>query len=377
MKGGDGVKYGILTFDEPVPDISRKILHVDMDAFYANVEIRDNPHLAKHPVVIARHPNLTGGRGIVATCNYIARQYGIHSAMSSVEALKRCPKAVFVPGRMDYYRQISRQIREIFYRYTDLVEPLSLDEAYLDVTHNKLHLPSATLIAREIQQAIYRELDLTCSIGVSYNKFIAKMASDIQKPCGLTIIPPDQALQFLEELPIEEFYGVGEKSVDHFKAQGIYSGRDLLEWDLKSLIDEFGKMGKSLYFKVRGIHNSPVTSHRQRKSVGKERTLRQPHTLDSQVLETFEKLSRQVADRLQELQLVGNTVTIKIRYSTFETLTRQCKLSHYIFEYENLYGEVLKLWQAHGHVQEPIRLLGVTVSGFDDNPTEIIELPLG
>lgn len=360
------MKYGILSFDEPVPDTSRKILHVDMDAFYANVEIRDQPQLANKPVVIAKHPDLTGGRGIVSTCNYEARKYGIHSAMSAQEAYRRCPKAIFIPGRHSYYRKVSHQIRKIYTRYTDLIEPLSLDEAYLDVTNNKLGINSGVLIAQKIQRDIYQELKLTCSVGVSYNKFIAKIASDYHKPFGVTLVTPEDAPEFLKQLPIKDFYGVGKKTLPKFEERGIKTGEDLLKVSLDDLIQMFGKMGYSLYFKVRGIHNAPVVNSRERKSIGKETTFRHFLETDNEVLEVLSELTHQVINILNERQYKAYTVTIKVRYEDFETMTRQHQLPEPLDTFETCFEIVEELWQIHGHLDHSIRLLGVTVSNFAD-----------
>lgn len=370
------MKYGILNFSEPTPDTSRKILHVDMDAFYASVEMRDNPKLANQPVVIAKHPNLTEGRGIVSTCNYIARQFGIHSAMSSLEAFKRCPHAVFIHGNMAHYVEVSEQIRQIFYQYTDSVEPLSLDEAYLDVTHNKKGIRSAIKIAHLIQQQILDEIGLTCSIGVSYNKFIAKIASDFHKPFGITLVTPEEAVEFLKQLPIEDFYGVGRKSVPAFHALKIMNGADLFEWNLDDLIQRFGKMGHSLYFKVRGIHNSPVKSTRERKSIGTETTFAKFLDNEADVLTFFERLTLKVVQKLKLKSLKAQTITIKIRFDDFETITRQLQLSKPSNDFEEYYAVVQKLWHKHGNLERNIRLLGVSVSKFEDLKYSTIQLDL-
>ena len=370
------MQYGILNFTEPEPDTSRKILHVDMDAFYASIEMRDNPKLANQPVVIAKHPNLTEGRGIVSTCNYIARQYGIHSAMSSLEAYKRCPHAVFIHGNMAHYIEVSEQIRQIFYQYTDSVEPLSLDEAYLDVTHNKKDIKSAIKIAHLIQQQILEEIGLTCSIGVSYNKFIAKIASDFHKPFGITLVTPEEAVEFLKQLPIEDFYGVGRKSVPAFHALKIMNGADLFEWNLDDLIQRFGKMGHSLYFKVRGIHNSPVKSTRERKSIGTETTFAKFLDNEADVLTFFERLTLKVVQKLKLKSLKAQTISIKIRFDDFETITRQLQLSKPSNDFEEYYAVVQKLWHKHGNLERNIRLLGVSVSKFEDLKYSTIQLDL-
>ena len=370
------MRYGLLTFEEPVPDISRKILHVDMDAFYASVEARDNPQIANKPIVIAKHPKLTGGRGIVSTCNYIARQYGIHSAMSAAEAYKRCPHAVFIQGSWEYYASVSRQIREIFAQYTDLIEPLSLDEAYLDVTQNKIGSKSALYVAYKIQAHIKSELNLTCSIGVSYNKFIAKIASDYRKPSGITVVTPEQAQSFLHDLPIEKFYGVGRQSIKSFHDLGIRTGKELAQLELDELVGYFGKMGQSLYYKVRGVHNAPVMSHRERKSIGKETTFVQFLSTEESVLAAFQTLTKRVIKTLQAKDLYATIVTIKVRYANFETLTRQIQLNQAFQTYDIAYETVQTLWEAHGDLAHEVRLLGVTVSGLVDYRNQPQQLTL-
>ncbi|MBF6978488.1 DNA polymerase IV [Aerococcaceae bacterium zg-BR22] len=370
------MKYGLLTFAEPVPDTSRKILHVDMDAFYASIEVRDNPSLKNRPVVIAKHPNLTEGRGIVATCNYIARQYGIHSAMPAMKAYKLCPKAVFIQGNMQYYREVSDQIRQIFLKYTDKIEPLSLDEAYLDVTENHLNEWSALKLARMIQQDIWDTLQLTCSIGVSYNKFIAKIASDYHKPKGITLVTPDQAVDFLKQLPIEKFYGVGKKSVGHFHELGIKTGEDLYNTSFDTLIHHFGKMGYSLYHKVRGVHNAPVSNQRSRKSIGRERTFGQFLEQESQVLGQIQRLCDNVMEKVRDKSVLTNLVTLKIRYDDFETITRQQQVVEYFDDTKTCYDIAQQLWQLHGNLDKSVRLLGVSVSNLVDPDSMAIQLSI-
>lgn len=368
------MQYGLLTFNKPEPETSRKILHVDMDAFYANIEMRDQPKLANRPVVIAKHPKLTGGRGIVSTCNYMARQYGIHSAMPAIEAFQRCPHAVFIQGNMQHYSEVSAQIRQIFHQYTDLVEPLSLDEAYLDVTRNKFNHGSALQLAQRIQQQILDETKLTCSIGISYNKFIAKIASDFHKPFGITLVQPEEALEFLKQLPIDKFYGVGRKSLPIYHELGIKTGEDLLEWELDELIKHFGKMGYSLYFKVRGVHNTPVSSFRERKSIGAERTFSQFLETEGEVAVVFEQLTTKVVKKLQKKQLKASTVTIKVRYDNFETMTRQSQLEFPADQFEDFVHVVQKLWEDHGQLDHTVRLLGVSVSKFENPEFSAIQL---
>ena len=370
------MQYGLLSFDDVEPDTSRKILHVDMDAFYASVEMRDNPKLMNKPVVIAKHPKLTGGRGIVSTCNYEARKYGIHSAMSAQEGYIRCPKAVFIQGDIHYYKKISLQIREIFSEYTDLIEPVSLDEAYLDVTINKKNMKSATIMAKEIQQEVYRRTRLTCSIGISYNKFIAKIASDYNKPNGTTLVEPKHAIQFLKSLSIDKFHGVGNKSLPYFHELGIFTGEDLHERTLDELIKHFGKMGYSLYFKVRGVHNTPVNNQRERKSIGRERTFSVFLELESEVLDNIIKLIRKVDERHEISKMRAHTITLKIRYDNFETITRQIQSNETIETVGESIELAEKIWEEHGHLDRSIRLLGVTFSNFDHPLYTSIKLEL-
>lgn len=306
-----------------INDLSRKIIHIDMDAFFAAVEIRDNPKLKGKPVIIGSDPRQTGGRGVVSTCSYEARAFGIHSAMSSKEAYERCPQAVFISGNYEKYKTVGLEIRAIFKRYTDLIEPMSIDEAYLDVTENKLGIKSAVKIARLIQEDIWQELHLTASAGVSYNKFLAKMASDYQKPHGLTVILPDQAQDFLKQMDIAKFHGVGKKTVEKLHEMGIYTGADLLDVSEVTLIDRFGRLGYDLYRKARGIHNSPVKSNRIRKSIGKEKTYSKILQDEEDIKKELTLLSEKVAHNLSKQDKAGKIIILKIRYTDFSTLTRR------------------------------------------------------
>lgn len=357
-------------------DTSRKIIHIDMDAFFASVEERDNPELAKHPLVIARHPRDTGGKGVVTTANYKARQYGIHSAMSAQKAYELCPKAVFVPGNHQKYREVSYQVRAIFQRYTEVIEPMSIDEAYLDVTSNKKNEKSALKIARFIQRDIWQELQLTCSAGVSYNKFLAKLASDYHKPKGITLITPEDAVDFLKDLPIEKFYGVGKKTVPKMNELGIFTGSDLYEKSEMELIQNFGKMGYSLYRKVRGIHNAPVNVIRQRKSVGRELTYGKPLATEEECLAQLRQIAEKVAESLKKEQKHGKTVVLKVRYSDFTTITKRKTFNEYIHEKDKIFSEASLIWEEVGGVEKGIRLLGITVTNLDPLTYENIVLPL-
>lgn len=357
-------------------DTTRKIIHIDMDAFFASVEERDDPALAKHPLVIARHPSDTGGRGVVTTANYLARQYGIHSAMSAQKAFELCPQAIFKPGNHQKYREVSHQIRAIFHRYTDVIEPVSIDEAYLDVTRNKIDCPSAIKIARMIQRDIWQETHLTCSAGVSYNKFLAKLSSDYHKPRGLTVVMPEDAVTFLKQLPIEKFHGIGKKTVPRMHELGIYTGADLYEMSEMALIRTFGKMGYSLYRKVRGIHDSPVSVTRERKSVGKEHTYGNPLTTEEQVVSQLRSIAEEVAEALKRTQKHGKTVVLKVRYTDYSTITKRVTLPVYVHKKEQLFSEASLIWEEVLGLEKGIRLLGITVTNLDPLTYENIVLPL-
>jgi len=345
-------------------DLSRKIIHIDMDAFFAAVEIRDNPKLKGKPVVIGSDPRKTGGRGVVSTCSYEARTFGIHSAMSSKEAYERCPQAVFISGNYEKYTAVGQQIRAIFKRYTDRIEPMSIDEAYLDVTENKLGIKSAVKIARLIQQDIWQELHLTASAGVSYNKFLAKMASDYQKPRGLTVILPEEAENFLKQMDIAKFHGVGKKTVEKLHQMGVFTGADLIEISEIALIDCFGRLGFDLYRKARGIDNSPVKSDRIRKSIGKEKTYSKILSLEEDIKKELTLLSEKVALSLQKYEKSGKIVILKIRYADFSTLTKRKTLDQQTQDSDQIAQCIIQLYETLSDKDKGVRLLGVTVTGF-------------
>ena len=347
-----------------INDTSRKIIHIDMDAFFAAVEIRDNPKLKGKPVIIGSDPRQTGGRGVVSTCSYEARAFGVHSAMSSKEAYERCPQAVFISGNYEKYKAVGLEIRAIFKRYTDLIEPMSIDEAYLDVTENKLGIKSAVKIARLIQQDIWQELRLTASAGISYNKFLAKMASDYQKPHGLTVILPDQAQDFLKQMDIAKFHGVGKKTVERLHEMGIYTGEDLLAVSEVTLIDRFGRLGFDLYRKARGIHNSPVKANRIRKSIGKEKTYGKILQVEEDIKKELTLLSEKVAHNLSQQGKAGKIIILKIRYADFSTLTRRKSLPQATQDASQISQTALQLYEELAEKEKGIRLLGVTVTGF-------------
>lgn len=347
-----------------INDLSRKIIHIDMDAFFAAVEIRDNPKLKGKPVIIGSDPRQTGGRGVVSTCSYEARAFGVHSAMSSKEAYERCPQAVFISGNYEKYKTVGLEIRAIFKRYTDLIEPMSIDEAYLDVTENKLGIKSAVKIARLIQQDIWKELHLTASAGVSYNKFLAKMASDYQKPHGLTVILPDQAQDFLKQMDIAKFHGVGKKTVERLHEMSIYTGEDLLAVSEVTLIDRFGRLGFDLYRKARGIHNSPVKANRIRKSIGKEKTYGKILHVEEDIKKELTLLSEKVAHNLSQQGKAGKIIILKIRYADFSTLTRRKSLLQATQDASQIAQTALQLYEELAEKEKGIRLLGITVTGF-------------
>ncbi|UTR04680.1 DNA polymerase IV [Alkalihalobacillus sp. LMS6] len=349
---------------EPNRDTTRKIIHIDMDAFFSSVEERDNPALKGKPVIIAKHPRTTGGKGIVSTANYEARKYGIHSAMSAYEAYKRCPEGIFLSGNYKAYQKASLAIREIMFTYTELVEPMSIDEAYLDVTDNHYNEKSASKLARQIQFDIWKKTGLTSSAGVSYNKFLAKIASDVKKPAGLTVIPPDKALTFIKQLAVEKFPGIGPKTAEKMHRLNIYVGDDLYRMTQLDLVHHFGKAGLSYYKRARGIDNNQLKLHRDRKSVGKEHTYAQPLVTDEDVLFKLRRLADEVQASLERVKKQGKTIVLKIRYRSFDTITRRISLPNYVHTSEALFQYVQELWFEYGEIRRHVRLLGLSVTNL-------------
>ncbi len=341
-------------------DCERRILHVDMDAFYASVEQRDNPALRGRPVAVG------GGslRGVVAAASYEARKFGVHSAMPSVTARKRCPDLTFVKPRFDVYGEISKHIRGIFRSYTDLVQPLSLDEAYLDVTEAVPEYGSATAIAREIKSRILDETDLTASAGVSINKFIAKVASGMNKPDGLTVVRPEQVAVFVAKLPIEKFFGVGQVTAAKFHKLGIRTGADLREWEEADLAKRFGRSGHYFYRVARGLDNRPVQPHRRRKSVGAERTFFENITDREALAERVTQISERVWERMERAEMFGRTVTVKIKYHDFQIRTRSHTSARPVETADVLLEAALRLLRTPDWPSAPVRLLGVSVSNL-------------
>lgn len=331
-----------------------------MDAFYASVEQRDDPALRGLPIAVGG----SSKRGVVAAASYEARKFGVHSAMSSISAKKNCPELIFVRPDFEKYRQVSHQIRTVFFEYTDLVQPLSLDEAYLDVTSNKKNNPSATLIASEIRKKIKEKTDLNASAGISINKFLAKIASDINKPNGQKTIPPEEAEEFLESLEIRKFYGVGKVTTQKMYRLGIFTGRDLKSKSLEFLTEHFGKTGAFYYDVVRGIDLSPVKPDRIPKSLSAEHTFSENISSEVFMTEHLENIATSVEARLKEKELMGKTVTLKIKYSDFSIQTRSKTISGFIFK-KNAILEVAKELLYQDHLKNSVRLLGIAVSNLN------------
>ena len=342
----------------------RKIIHVDMDAFYASVEQRDNPELKGKAIAVGGSPQ--GRGGVVATCSYEARKFGVHSAMPSKKALQLCPHIVFIRPRFDVYKQVSIQVREIFRRYTDLIEPLSLDEAYLDVTEDKQGIGSAIDIAVLIKNSIKDELQLTASAGISINKFVAKIASDMKKPDGLSFIGPSKIESFIECLPIEKFHGVGKVTAEKMKGMNIHTGADLKKLSERELVQHFGKVGKFYYRIVRGIDDRPVEPNQETKSVGAEDTFPEDLVTIEQMNHQLEKIAPIVHRRLQEHQLKGRTVTLKIKYSDFKIITRSRSFTEPINDLQLILTTAKELLISTEPDDVKVRLLGISVSNFGE-----------
>ena len=340
----------------------RKIIHIDMDAFYASVEQRDHPELRGKAIAVGHSEE----RGVVAAASYEARKYGVRSAMSSLKAKQLCPQLVFVPGRMSVYKEVSAQIHAIFHEYTDLIEPLSLDEAFLDVTHNKKGIPLAVDIAKEIKQRIHEELDLIASAGISYNKFLAKVASDYRKPDGLCTIHPDQAQEFIDRLPIEAFWGVGKVTAKKMHSLGIHRGKELRECTLEMLTRIFGKAGYIYYNFARGVDLRPVEAERIRKSVGCEHTLEKDITSRSSVIIELYHVATELVERLKRNGFSGNTLTLKIKFYDFKQITRSITQDKELYRLEDILPLAKQLLKEVDYTIRPIRLIGLTVS----NPKE-------
>ena len=342
--------------------MTRKIIHIDMDAFYASVEQLDFPELRGKAIAVG------GGeaRGVVATASYEARKYGVRSAISGVQARKLCPHLIFVKPRFERYKQLSMVIRSIFYEYTDLVEPLSLDEAYLDVTTNKKNHPSATLIAEEIRRRIFQQTGLTASAGISINKFIAKIASDYHKPNGQKTVAEDEVQDFLDVLDIRKFYGIGKVTAEKMYQLGIFKGKDLREKSLAFLERNFGNSGYYYYELSRGIHRSEVQPFRIRESIGAEHTFAENLTSEIYMEEALESMAEEVSKRLEKQHIGGKTLTLKIKYSDFTVQTRSKTVRSYVSEKGAILSIIRELLYQE-RLKESVRLLGISVSNLNND----------
>jgi DNA polymerase-4 len=339
----------------------RKIIHIDMDAFFASVEQLDNPELRGKPVAVGG----SGERSVVAAASYEARKFGVRSAMSSVIAKRLCPELIFVKHNFTRYTEVSSSIREIFSEYTDLIEPLSIDEAFLDVTKDKKNIGSATVIARKIRHEIKSRTGLTASAGISVNKFLAKIASDINKPDGMFLIRPEDAEKFIEELSVEKFYGIGKVTAQKMHKLGIHTGADLKKWDLVSLVRNFGKPGVFFYDIVRGIDDRPVEPDQERKSVGTELTYEKDLITRFEVIAELYKLEKELMERLEHSETTGRTITLKIKFSDFRQITRSKTLQNYVRDFDTLHKEVSEIRKSLKLEGSRIRLLGLSVSNLE------------
>ena len=334
-----------------------------MDAFFASVEQLDNPELRGKPVAVGG----SGERHVVAAASYEARKFGVRSAMPSVTARKLCPGLIFVRHRFERYQEISEQVFEIFREYTNLVEPLSIDEAFLDVTNDKKGICSASLIARSIKDEIKIRTGLTASAGISVNKFLAKIASDINKPDGICLIPPENAEKFIEELSIEKFYGIGKVTAERMHKLGIHLGYDLKQWDLLSLIRNFGKAGKFYFDIVRGIDERPVEINSERKSIGTELTYEKDLTTRFEIIAELYKVEKELMERIEHSGTTGRTVTMKVKFSDFRQITRSRTLQNYISNFQTLHEEVTEIRKSLNLEGTKIRLLGVSISNLESD----------
>ncbi|HEY8934461.1 MAG TPA: DNA polymerase IV [Cyclobacteriaceae bacterium] len=359
--------------------MNRKIIHLDMDAFYASIEQRDHPEYRGKPIVVGGSPE--GRGGVVATASYEARKFGIRSAMPSKRAKQLCDHVIFVRPRFEVYKEVSGKIREIFRRYTDMIEPLSLDEAYLDVTEDKQGIGSAIEIAKLIKQAIRDELQLTASAGVSISKFVAKIASDMNKPDGLTFIGPSRIESFMERLPVEKFFGVGKVTADKMKNMGLHTGADLKKLTEAELTKHFGKSGRFFYKIVRGIDDREVQPHRETKSVGAEDTFSHDLTVIDDMYFELDKIAQIVHHRLQRNELKGRTITLKIKYHDFKIISRSQSFDEPLNDFDTISSTAKQLLEGTDPETKKIRLLGISLSNFgdlivrvNDEPTDQLKL---
>ena len=349
----------------------RKIIHVDMDAFFTSVEQRDNPELRGQPVAVGG----SAQRGVVAAASYEARQFGVRSAMPSVTAARRCPSLIFVPPRFDVYRAVSQQIREIFSRYSELIEPLSLDEAYLDVTQDRQQIGSAIRIAQLIRLTIREETGLTASAGVSYNKFLAKVASDQNKPDGIFVVRPHEGAEFVASLPVRRFYGVGPKTAERMGRLGIHVGADLCDRNMDFMVEHFRKSADYLYHAARGVDLRPVRADRIRKSVGRERTFSEDLSTNVALSEALETIVGSVWQRIENSGVAGRTVTLKVKYADFRQITRSKSCEQFIADKGQFATTARELLAQLLPVPLGVRLIGLTLSGLSDLESPQVRKP--
>jgi DNA polymerase IV len=341
----------------------RKIIHIDMDAFYASVEQRDFPEYRGKPLAVGGSPT---GRGVVATASYEARKFGVRSAMSSRKAIQLCPGIIFVSPRFEVYKSVSKHIRSIFERFTDIIEPLSLDEAFLDVSQDKLGVGSAIEIARQIKQAIKDELQLTASAGISTNKFVAKIASDINKPDGLTFIGPSKIETFVINLPVEKFFGVGKVTAEKMKSMQLFNGGDLRKLTEDELVRHFGKVGRFYYKIVRGIDDREVQPHRETKSLGAEDTFLYDLVTQEEMHKELDRIAVIVHNRLTKNKLKGRTITLKIKFSDFTQITRNHSFLLPVDDLDTIADTAKDLLQKVETGEKPVRLLGISLANFGE-----------
>ena len=352
-----------------IPDhiANRKIIHIDMDAFYASVEQRDNPSLRGKPIAVGGGSN----RGVTTTASYEARKFGVRSAMPGYKAKQLCPSIIFVKPRFGAYKDVSNQVRNIFKDYTDLIEPLSLDEAFLDVSDNKKKMLYAMDVAQEIMSRVKEEVGITCSAGVSYCKFLAKVASDYKKPNGMTVIRPSQAEAFLEGLSVEKFFGVGKVTARKMNSMDIYTGADLKKFSKIELAQNFGKAGTFYYNIVRGWDDRPVNNNRVRKSIGIESTFRNNISSKQEIESTINELAEKFYLRLQKSNNYGRTITLKLKSSEFKVITRSRSMSHYIKDKNEIISIALQLFEENENTVKEIRLIGLTASNLENENSDM------
>ncbi|WP_119317439.1 DNA polymerase IV [Companilactobacillus formosensis] len=357
---------------------NRKVIHVDMDAFFASVEEREHPEYKKKCLIVAQDPRKHHHHGVVTTANYNARKYGAHSAMPAQQAVDLIPKEklVITPPNFELYRSVSNQIHDIFADVTDNYQSVALDEAYLDVTKNKLNETNTIKIANYIQQRIVKETNLTCSVGISYNKFLAKMASDYRKPFGRTIILGKYAKEFLKPIPIEKFNGIGKAMQEKLHEMDIYTGEDLQNLDQDTFLQKFGKMGYVMYKRVHGIDDSPVEGHRLRKSIGRERTYNRNLVTEEQIYQELDFLAEMVSQDLRKKRQHGKTVVLKLRNSDFETFTKRMSFQDYVQTKSEIYRVAKDIYDKLKVTDQKIRLLGITVTNLDPLSYEEVSLNL-